>query len=68
MTARVPHARRVAVGATALALVAALAACSTAGSTSAAETTSAAAETLTIYSGRNENLVGPILEGLEAAV
>jgi iron(III) transport system substrate-binding protein len=68
MTTRVPRARHVAVGATALAL--ALAACSSGESAESAESAenTSAAETLTIYSGRNENLVGPILEGLEAAV
>lgn len=51
--------------------LAALAACSatddgsTAGSTAGSGADSA---TLTIYSGRNENLVGPILDELEAAV
>lgn len=65
MTTQFLRVRRGAVGAIALALAAGLAACSSAESS---PNTSASAETLTIYSGRNENLVGPILEGLEDAV
>lgn len=66
-----------AIAAAALTAVVALAGCSAsspgdgtsspaAGATS--DATDPAATTLTIYSGRNENLVGPILERLEAAV
>lgn len=66
--------RRAAAVAAALATVASLAACSTdepaeqATGDATGDTTTAADTTLTIYSGRNENLVGPILEDLEAAV
>jgi len=61
---------RVTTALSAALLVAGLAAC---GSDSDADsgdtsTASAADETLTIYSGRNETLVGPLLEDLEEAV
>ncbi len=61
--------RRATAAATALTLATVLAACS-ATSDDGGATTGASADspTLTIYSGRNENLVGPILDELEAAV
>ncbi|MFH5824449.1 extracellular solute-binding protein [Georgenia sp. AZ-5] len=70
--ARTTARRRTAALAASLAAVTGLAACGsgepeatpgTAGTTPAGESA-----TLTIYSGRNENLVGPLLEQLEAAV
>ena len=65
-----PAARRLprrVVGALALVLAAGpLAACGSADDAAPAEP--ADGETLTIYSGRNENLVAPLLEDLEAAV
>ena len=65
--------RRRAAAATVLALAAALAACgsedpATDDAATGAATTAATETTLTVYSGRNEELVGPLLDRLEAAV
>ncbi|WP_454778431.1 extracellular solute-binding protein [Georgenia muralis] len=62
--------RRAATVAAALATVASLAACSTdePAEEATGDATGSDDTTLTIYSGRNENLVGPILEDLETAV
>ena len=69
--------RRATAAATALTLATVLAACSatgddgapTAGTSPSSPSAGAVDDsTLTIYSGRNENLVGPLLEDLETAV